>query len=200
MENIVNIRNDCLFSGFMGNESERGTNKLPKKCFGIHTLCLSHAPIHSHEPRKKRHSFLKYLSYIRKFEEHILPPVTWIEHWQSLLSRGPWMMTIVLYSWCYIDSQSLLMYLTMFRLSVLPNFNFHRRFWTKWNFSSKKFGMHTPLMISTSVSLQPSNSPIRQHFFFSDFVAAGSKVFHKHLLFNLFIVEVNSGKTRILEV
>ena len=41
---IVNIRNGCLLSGFMG--------------FGVQGICLSCATIHSPWTRKKRHSFL----------------------------------------------------------------------------------------------------------------------------------------------
>ena len=54
---IVNIRNECLFSGFMGNESEYRTNKLPK-------ICLFHAPIHSPWTQKKK-TFLKWMCIIQ---------------------------------------------------------------------------------------------------------------------------------------
>ena len=56
---IVNIRNECLFSGFMGNESKRGTNKSAENRFAVHAICLSRAKIHSQWTQKKRHSFLK---------------------------------------------------------------------------------------------------------------------------------------------
>ena len=54
--NIINIRNDCLFSGFLGNESEHRTNKLPENCFAVHTICLSCGQIHFPWTKKKRHS------------------------------------------------------------------------------------------------------------------------------------------------
>ena len=36
------------FSGFMGNELERGTNKSSENGFAVHALYLSLARIHSH--------------------------------------------------------------------------------------------------------------------------------------------------------
>ena len=56
---IKHIRNKCLFSGFMGNESYRGTNKSSKNRFAVHAICLSRTTIHSPWTQKKRHSFLK---------------------------------------------------------------------------------------------------------------------------------------------
>ena len=44
---IVNIRSECLFSGFMGNESEHRTNKSPENRFTVCVICLSHTLIHS---------------------------------------------------------------------------------------------------------------------------------------------------------
>ena len=37
---IVNIRNECLFSRFMGNESQCGTNKSHENRFAVHAICL----------------------------------------------------------------------------------------------------------------------------------------------------------------
>ena len=42
---IVNI--SVFFSGFMGNESEHGTNKLSDNRFAVNAICLSRAPIRS---------------------------------------------------------------------------------------------------------------------------------------------------------
>ena len=47
LNSFLSISNECLFSGFIGNESERGTNKSPENPFAVHTICLSHAKIHS---------------------------------------------------------------------------------------------------------------------------------------------------------
>ena len=65
---IVNITNECLFSGFMGNESERGTNKSPK------AICLSRAPIHSPCTHKKdTHTWKKWtVLWINLLLENIL--------------------------------------------------------------------------------------------------------------------------------
>ena len=49
------------FSGFMGNESERGTNKSSKNREAVHTICLSCTSIHSPMNPEKRHSFLKLM-------------------------------------------------------------------------------------------------------------------------------------------
>ena len=43
--NIVNIRNECLFSGFIGNELEPGAKKARFVCTALRFI--------SHEPRKK---------------------------------------------------------------------------------------------------------------------------------------------------
>ena len=47
-----------LFSGFMGNESERGTNKSREPRSGSRSICLFRATIHSPMNPEKRHSFL----------------------------------------------------------------------------------------------------------------------------------------------
>ena len=50
---IINIKNECLFSGFMpvmGNESDRAQDeqfKSSENCFTIHAICLSCAQIPS---------------------------------------------------------------------------------------------------------------------------------------------------------
>ena len=67
--NIVNIRNECLFSGFMGNESERGTNKSSENRFTVHAICLSCTLIHSPWIQKKdTHSLniIKSFCHFRK--------------------------------------------------------------------------------------------------------------------------------------
>ena len=57
---IVNIRNECLFSGF-----------------AVHAICLSRATIHSPWTQKKRHSFLKCVAVYCPFFEGIhVPPST----------------------------------------------------------------------------------------------------------------------------
>ena len=57
VRSIIYIRNEMPFSEFMGNESECGTNKLPKNREAVHTICFPADWFISHEPRK-RHSFL----------------------------------------------------------------------------------------------------------------------------------------------
>ena len=47
VRNIVNIRNECLFSWFKGNESECQTNKSHKLRSGSRVICLSCGQIHS---------------------------------------------------------------------------------------------------------------------------------------------------------
>ena len=42
-----------FFSGFMGNDSERGTNQSSENRFAVHAICLSRAPIHSQRTQKK---------------------------------------------------------------------------------------------------------------------------------------------------
>ena len=55
---IVNIRNEYLFSRFMGNESQCGTNKSHENRFAVHAICLFRTAIHFPWTEKKRHSFL----------------------------------------------------------------------------------------------------------------------------------------------
>ena len=38
--NNLNIRNECLFSGFTGDESERGTNTSSENRFAVHAICF----------------------------------------------------------------------------------------------------------------------------------------------------------------
>ena len=57
------------FSGFMGNGSERGTNKSSENRFAVHMICLSRAPIHSPWTQKKRHSFLNCSSTFTAFNQ-----------------------------------------------------------------------------------------------------------------------------------
>ena len=58
---IVNIRNECLFSRFMGNESQCGTNKSHENRFAVHAICLFRTAIHFPWTEKKdTHSLSKY--------------------------------------------------------------------------------------------------------------------------------------------
>ena len=47
-----------FFLGTRGNKSECGTNKSSENGFGVHAICLSHAPIHSlmNPDKKDTHS------------------------------------------------------------------------------------------------------------------------------------------------
>ena len=82
---IVNIRNECLFfsvhgkwiavrnkqiawtaiffSRFMGNESQCGTNKSHETRFAVHAICLFRTAIHFPWTEKKRHSFIKKITF-----------------------------------------------------------------------------------------------------------------------------------------
>ena len=50
LESLINTCMSVFFSGFMGNESERGTNKLPENLFAV---CLSSADSFSSRTQKK---------------------------------------------------------------------------------------------------------------------------------------------------
>ena len=82
---IVNIRNECLFfsvhgkwiavrnkqiawttiyfSRFMENKSQCGTNKSHENRFAVHAICLFRTAIHFPWTEKKRHSFLKKITF-----------------------------------------------------------------------------------------------------------------------------------------
>ena len=57
----IHLRNECLFSRFMGNESQCGTNKSREPRSGSRAICLFRTAIHFPWTEKKRHSFLKWI-------------------------------------------------------------------------------------------------------------------------------------------
>ena len=73
--NAVNVeeqlRNECLFSGFVGNDSERGTNKSREPRSGSRMIGLFRAQSHSPWTQKKRHSF----HIFTMFSTRILPKI-----------------------------------------------------------------------------------------------------------------------------
>ena len=73
-----------VFSGFMGNELECGTNKTCELRSGSPAICLFHSTIHSPWTQKKRHSFLiftllpkrPFLKFSEKSYKFKIPAVT----------------------------------------------------------------------------------------------------------------------------
>ena len=70
----------------MGNELERGTNKLPENRLTDHEKCLSRGRFIPHEPRKKD-SFFKYMMPVNNGDMPLIHlPVLLMEFAQNLIA------------------------------------------------------------------------------------------------------------------
>ena len=68
---IVNIMNECLFSGFMGEWIEAQNKKI--LWFTVDVICLSHTQIHSLMNPEKRHSILsKLFLLLSRFSTYLI--------------------------------------------------------------------------------------------------------------------------------
>ena len=110
-DTIHNLFIVILFSSVMLCEQfyrRKGCKDVSPSCMVIH----EHVPYNSTNRTSGRgHSWRVRLAK----QETLTPPGHLVS---SLVCRGPWMSTVVLYCWCHSDSASVLLYFTSRKLKI----------------------------------------------------------------------------------